>query len=202
MLSAIGAGGMGEVYRARDSKLGRDVAIKVLPANFVNDPDRLSRSEVWVLPLTPERPGAPLKAYPFAQSPFNESDGQFSPDGRWIAYNSDESQRVEVYVARFPGAGSKRQISVAGGSSPRWRRDGKEIFYDAPDGKVMSAAVAVKGDALQVGEVRPLFSPPANISIDTFEVSADGQRFLILAEQQTINEGVTVILNWAAGLKK
>jgi eukaryotic-like serine/threonine-protein kinase len=161
-----------------------------------------SGTEVWVLPLTPERPGAPLKPYPFARSPFNESDAQFSPDGQWIAYNSDESQRGEVYVARFPDAGSKRQTSVAGGSTPRWRRDGKEIFYVAPDGKVMSAAVAVKGDALQVGEVRLLFSPPANVSIDTYEVSADGQRFLILPEQQTLNEGVTVVLNWAAGLKK
>lgn len=159
-------------------------------------------NDVWVLPLTPERPGASLKPYPFAQTPYNEEDGQFSPDGKWIAYSSDESQRDEVYVAHFPDAGGKRQISVAGGSIPRWRKDGKEIYYVAPDGKVMSAAMVLKGDAIQVGDVRPLFTPPANLSIDSFEVFGNGQRFLILPQQEVVDEGVTVVSNWPAGFKK
>jgi len=159
-------------------------------------------TDIWVLPLTPERPGAGLKPYPFAQTPYNEEDGRFSPDGKWIAYNSDESQRVEVYVAHFPDGGGKRQISVAGGSTPRWRKDGKEIYYIAADGKVMSAAVVLKGDAIQIGDVQPLFTPPANLSIDAFEVFGNGQRFLILPQQEVVDEGVTVVLNWAAALKK
>ena len=158
--------------------------------------------DVWVLPLKPERPGAPLKPFPFAQTPFNEGGAQFSPDGRWIAYVSDESQRFEVYVARFSGAGGKRQISVAGGLLPRWRHDGKEIFYVAPAGKVTSAVVTVKGDALEVGEVRPLFGPVEIASTYRYDVSADGQRFLIVPPQKASSDSVTVIQNWAAGLKK
>jgi len=160
--------------------------------------------DAWVLPLTPERPGAPLKPFPFAQSPFNELTAQFSPDGRWIAYISDESQRYEVYVARFPGAGGKHQISASAGFAPRWRRDGKEIFYATTDAKLMSAAVTVKGDALEVGEVRPLFGSAFGGGGFTYryDVSADGQRFLIVPQQQASSEGVTVIQNWTAALKK
>ena len=164
----------------------------------------VGRNAVWVLPLTPERPGAPLKPLPFAPAPFDEHSAQFSPDGRWIAYVSNESQRLQVYVARFPGAGDKRQISLEGGLSPRWRRDGKEIFYEAPDRKLMSAAVNVKGDALEVAQVRPLFGPVNGNEIFyyDYDVSADGQRFLILPPPQTSGEGVTVVQNWTAGLKK
>ena len=164
----------------------------------------VGRNAVWVLPLTPERPGAPLKPFPFAPAPFDEHSAQFSPDGRWIAYVSNESQRNQVYVARFPGAGDKRQISVAGGINPRWRRDGKEIFYVALDRKIMSAAVNVKGDALEVAQVRPLFGPlsVADFYYYGYDVSADGLRFLILPPPQTSGEGVTVVQNWTAGLKK
>jgi hypothetical protein len=160
-------------------------------------------NNIWVLPLTPERPGAPLKPVPFAQAPFNEISAQFSPDGRWVAYVSGEVQRNEVYVARFPGAGGKRQISLAGGLAPRWRPDGKEIFYLAPDGKIMSAAVTVNADALEVGEVRPLFGPVALAEIGYhYDVSADGQRFLIVPPPQVSSQGITVVQNWTAGLKK
>ena len=163
-----------------------------------------SDNAVWVLPLTPERPGAPLKPTPFAPAPFTEHSAQFSPDGRWIAYVANESQRPQVYVARFPGAGDKRQISIEGGRSPRWRRDGKEIFYVALDRKLMSAAVTVKGDALEVAQVRPLFGPInfTDYFYYNYDVSADGQRFLILPPPQTSTEGVTVVQNWTAGLKK
>jgi len=163
----------------------------------------VAASNVWVLPLTPERPGAPLKPFPFAPLPFSAGNGQFSPDGGWIAYASLESQRNEVYVARFPGAGGKRQISVAGGITPRWRRDGKEIFYMAPDGTINSAVVTTKGDALEVGEVQRLFGP-VNIAGNSFrfDVAPDGQRFLIVPPPQASTEGVTVVQNWTAGLKK
>lgn len=162
---------------------------------------------VLVLPLTPDRPGAPLKPFRFTQSPYNEISAQFSPDGRWIAYVSSESGRPQVYVARFPGAGGKRQISVASGGIPRWRGNGKEIFYVGPEGKLMSAAVIIKGDSLEVGEVRPLFGPvasPSSYSYTSYsyDVSADGQRFLVALQPGSSTEGVTVVQNWTAGLKK
>ena len=161
---------------------------------------------VWVLPLTPERQGAPLKPFPFAPSPFSEGNAHFSPDGHWVAYASDESKRLEVYVARFPGAGGKRQISVAGGLTPRWRQDGKEIFYMTPDGTIMAAAVTIKADALEVGEVRPLSGRVVTSGYAGnyhYDVSADGQRFLVaLPEKQTSIAAVTVVQNWQAGLKK
>jgi eukaryotic-like serine/threonine-protein kinase len=107
-------------------------------------------------------------------------------------------------VARFPGAGGKHQISAAGGFAPRWRRDGKEIFYATTDAKLMSAAVTVKGDALEVGEVRPLFGSAFGGGGFTYryDVSADGQRFLIVPPALASAEGVTVVQNWTAGLKK
>src|SRR4029077_15422640 len=85
-------------------------------------------NDLFVLPLSADR-----KPVPFLQTKFNEGAGQFSPDGRWVAYQSDESGKYEVYVAPFPGPAGKWQISTAGGTNPRWRRDGTEIFYMAPD---------------------------------------------------------------------
>ena len=84
------------------------------------------------------------------RTPFNEDIGSFSPDGRWVAYDSDESRRKEVYVVPSPaalsGAGGKRQISTTGGSYPRWRRDGREIFYIGPDNRLMVVEVNIAGD--------------------------------------------------------
>jgi len=156
----------------------------------------------WVLPLTGER-----KPFPFAQTAFNERNGQFSPDGRWIAYSSDESQRNEIYVALFSGSVGatvgKRQISTAGGAYPRWRRDGKELFYIAPDRRLMAAEVSVKGTTLEVGAVHPLFGPVNGAASFQYDVSADGQRILaIVAPEQQGAEPLTLVQNWAAALKK
>jgi Tol biopolymer transport system component len=169
-----------------------------------------TRWDLWALPLTPERPGAALKPFLVLQTAFNEFDGQLSPDGRWMAYGSDESQRTEVYVTPFPlspsGPGGKRQISTGGvafGFPPlRWRQDGREIFYVAPDWQLMAAEVASKGTTLEVGVVRPLFSRES-AAPSGFDVSADGQRFLMLAspEQKSV-EPFTLIQNWAPGLNK
>jgi Tol biopolymer transport system component len=158
--------------------------------------------DIWVLPLTPERPGAALKPVPFVQTPFDELNGQFSPDGRWVAYQSNESQRNEIYIAPFPGPGGKRQVSVAGGATPRWRKDGKEIFYVAPDLRLMAAEVTAKGNTLEIGEVRPLFGPLSVGLGFHYDVSADGQRFLTVPPQQESAEPVTLVQNWVAGLRK
>ena len=171
-------------------------------------PNSKTGADLWALPLTPERPGAALKPFLVLQTAFNESEGRFSPDGRWIAYQSNESQRSGIYVAPFPpapsGPSEKRQVSTAGATlfaPPRWRQDGSEIFYVAPDGQLMAAEVAIKGATLAVGAVRPLFS--LGNAFAAFDVSADGQRFLMLAspEQKSV-EPLTLIQNWAAGLKK
>jgi serine/threonine protein kinase/Tol biopolymer transport system component len=163
---------------------------------------------IWALPLTPDQPGGPRKPFPVVQFPLaNSGFGQFSPDGRWIAYQSNESGRSEVYATPFPpGAGGKRQISNAGGARPEWRRDGKEIFYEGPGRRLMAAEVAVKGGALEVGQVRPLFvntGGSARNAFPEYGVTADGQRFLIpMPIEEKSSEPLTLIQNWTAGLKK
>jgi hypothetical protein len=156
-------------------------------------------SDLFVLPLSGDH-----KPFPFLQTQFNEGQGQFSPDGRWIAYRSDESGRGEVYVAPFPGSGGKWQISTGGGIYPRWRRDGTEILYFTPDNRLMAAAVNGKGRSFEVGVVKPLFGTRAPIGFRyPYDVSADGQRFLInTVPEQATSSPITVVVNWIAGLKK
>jgi serine/threonine-protein kinase len=173
-------------------------------------PNSKTGLDLWALPLTPERPGAALKPFLVLQTAFAEVDARFSPDGRWIVYVSNESQRFEVYVTPFPpppsGPGGKRQISTAGSLGfvavpVRWRQDGKEIFYVSPDRQLMAAEVALKGTTLEVGAVRPLFELVDGVP--DFDVSADGQRFLLSsAPQQQLAEPITLIQNWAAALTK
>jgi len=155
---------------------------------------------LFVLPMSGDR-----KPFPFLEANGKSVGmaGQFSPDGRWVAYSSTESGRTEIYVAPFPGPGGKWQISTAGGTSPRWRRDGAEIFYLAPDSNLMAAAVNDKGSSFEVGAVRPLFQTNSVGAVSTFVVSADSQRFLIYTTSaQAASTPITVDLNWTAGLKK
>src|SRR5437867_2756230 len=95
-----------------------------------------TRQDLWVLPLTGDR-----KPFVYLQTPFEETGGKFSPDGKWVAYRSDESGRNEIYIQSFPTSGMKWQVSSKGGSSVRWRRDGRELFYLALDRKIMSVQV-------------------------------------------------------------
>ena len=92
--------------------------------------------DLWVLPLSGDK-----KPVPFLKTPFEERDGQFSPDGKWVAYQSNESGRSEIYVQPFPGPGRKLQISSSGGAQPRWNKNSKEIFYVSLDSKMMAAPV-------------------------------------------------------------
>jgi hypothetical protein len=123
--------------------------------------DPKTGQDLWILPNPLGPPGAP-KPYPFLRTQFNETYGQFSPDGKWIAYESDESGQYEIYAAPFPGPGGKRQIPTGGGQRTRWRRDGREIFYIAPDNRLMAVDIAPKGDTLETGEPRALFGPVQN----------------------------------------
>ncbi len=99
--------------------------------------------DLWALPLDGDR-----KSFPVVQTKFNERDGQFSPDGKWIAYQSDESGRWEVYVQPFVGPGGKLQISTNGGAQVRWRRDGKELFYIGLDNRLMAVPIRLDSKAM------------------------------------------------------
>jgi len=161
--------------------------------------DPKTKLDLWVLPL-----GGDRTSFPFLQTEFNETDSQFSPDGRWIAYSSDESGRPEIYVALFPGPGGKQQISTSGGRRPAWRGDGREIIYLATDNKLMSAEVISQGAGLVVGAVRPLFDVRASLEdVAVYDVTADAQRFLIntIAEQRA-SAPITLVINWTADLKR
>jgi eukaryotic-like serine/threonine-protein kinase len=120
----------------------------------------------------------------FVSGPADQSQGQFSPDGRWVAYTSTESGRHEVYVQPFPATGAKWQVSVSGGEQPRWRRDGKELFYLAPDRALMAVPIAVMG-AFDDATPRRLFVtniPFGDVNVSqSYDVTADGERFLVAA---------------------
>ena len=104
------------------------------------------------------------KPFPYLQTEFDERHGRFSPDGRWVAYTSNESGRDEVYVQSFPLSGAKFQISAGGGMEPQWRKDGTELFYISEERMLMAVPVKLASSAaepLQVGQPKPLFSVPS-----------------------------------------
>ena len=149
-------------------------------------------NDLWVLPLFGDR-----KPFPFLQTRFAEYPAQFSPDGRSVAYVSNESGRGEVYVAAFPGANGKRQISTAGGNFPRWRRDGKEIFWLAPDDMLMAASVIGEGPGVQVTGIKALFATRHLPSDFPYDVAADGQGFLVISVPDDASASdITVVVNW------
>jgi Tol biopolymer transport system component len=149
-----------------------------------------SKFDIWVLPLADERVPTP-----FLQSEVNETGGRFSPDGRWMAYASDETGRNEVYVVPFPGPGAKSQLSSEGGSEPRWRRDGKELFFLAGDRRLMSVAVA-PGPTLGVSAPRALFETRSRYTGTAYDVSQGGDRFLVNSVAEGSSTPITVVLNW------
>jgi Tol biopolymer transport system component len=166
--------------------------------------DSKTGNDIWTMSFAT---GA--KTVPFLQTPFSEGRSRFSPDGRWLAYSSNESGRNEVYVTAFPGPGGKWQISTAGGQWPRWRRDGKEIFYLSLDNKLVAVDVASTAQGFTVGSARSLFETRpritafGGISAYPYDVTADGQRFLVntLVEEAS-PEPITLLLNWPALLQK
>lgn len=161
--------------------------------------DPKTRYDLWVLPLFGER-----KPFPFLQTAANEASGVVSPDGQWMAYISDESGRYEVYVESFPGHGGKRQVSTAGGAGPQWRRDGRELYYHAPDGKLMAISIT-GGASFNAGAPVALFEfrATSNLSTPYYSVTRDGQRFLLSTIVETEpNAPLTAVVNWAAGVMK
>jgi serine/threonine protein kinase len=158
--------------------------------------------ELWYMTM-PDR-----QARPLLQSPFLIRNAQFSPDGRFVAYASSETGNWEIYVSPFPSFSSKWQVSRNdGGEEPRWRRDGKELFYLAPDGRLMAAEIRV-GSGFETGSPTVLFQthprqPISAMDFFSYDVTADGQRFLVNTKVDTSNSApLSVILNWASELEK
>src|SRR5262249_50955894 len=139
-------------------------------------------NDIWTVPMSGDR-----KSTVIVQTEFNETVPTISADGRWLAYSSVESGRAEVYVTAYPKPAGKWQISTSGGTEPRWRHDGKELFFVSQDRKLIAADVNGSGTAFSVGSVRPLFDSSirqagyAGAGGVNYDVSRDGQRFLIIS---------------------
>jgi dipeptidyl aminopeptidase/acylaminoacyl peptidase len=183
----------------------RDVSVDGQYLIYGTSRDGSGQRDIWVLPTSGDG-----KAFPFVQTPFQEYSPAVSPDNHWMAYTTNESGGPQVVVQSLPDPSrAKYPVSIKGGSEARWRRDGKELYYVAPDHKLM--AVRINGALeLEVGTPVALFDTtipfPRNdgvLSQRYYDVTADGQRFLINAPKaQTNPSPITVVLNWTAGLKQ
>ncbi|HXG69551.1 MAG TPA: hypothetical protein VNJ04_02950 [Gemmatimonadaceae bacterium] len=157
-----------------------------------------TRYDLWVLPLSGDR-----QPVAFLQTEADETQGDFSPDGRWVAYASNESGNFEVYVRSFPLSGGKWQVSSAGGAQPKWRHDGAELFYVAPDRTLMAVGVKA-GAAFQHGVPHPLFKMGIDnfSSANRYAVASRGERFLVNTPSDTSPTPITIVLNWTADVKR
>ncbi|MDQ5858632.1 MAG: hypothetical protein M3542_10225, partial [Acidobacteriota bacterium] len=204
--------GAGDIYAKAASGTGDDQLLtgsKVfkVPTSWSPDgrfllyqaPGDRTRWDVWMLSLSDG------KTTPVLQTEFEEVGGAVSPDGRWLAYVSNESGRFEVYVQPFPGPGGKWQVSTAGGNYPVWRGDGKELFYLALDGKFMAVEIRT-GAAVESGIPKALFGVPTKGSSGrNFDVSADGQRFLVntpVEVEKEFSPPIVLVQNWTAAMKR
>jgi Tol biopolymer transport system component len=188
-----------------------------IPGSWSPDGQLLAYSEVssptgydlWVLPMSDSSaaPGQVRKGQVFLQTKFNEAAPQFSPDGHWLAYVSDESGRKEIYVQPYPGPAGKWQISTEGGAEPLWNRNGRELFYR--NGNKMMAVEITTKPSFSPGTPKMLFEGQyqtlPTISTPNYDVSADGQRFLMLKpteQEQAATTQINVVLNWFEELKQ
>jgi Tol biopolymer transport system component len=207
--------GPGDLYQRLSSGAGAEEAL--LKSNAMKNPtdwssdgrfivyenqgDSKTGLDIWVLPTTGDR-----KPFPFLQTQFSEQQGRLSPDGRWIAYTSEETGNLEVYVQSFPVPGGKWQISTSGGADPRWRRDGKELYFISSDRKLMGVEVKAADSTFQAGLPLELFEARVSGLTDVrahYTATADGKRFLVSSlSEDDGSSPMTVVLNWTAALKK
>ena len=161
----------------------------------------LNNGDLMVLPMTGTGDREP---FAFLSTPFNEAQGVFAPDGTWVAYQSNESGRNEIYVRPFPGPGGQWQISTGGGTSPRWRKDGKELYYLSPDNKMMAVPVAIQrtaqGGTFVPGTPTALFQTHIGLAPGTnkpnYDVARDGRFLINTALDDTSTEPIHLLLNW------
>jgi serine/threonine protein kinase len=156
--------------------------------------------DLWALPMNADAAGTPLLV---AGGVFDERDGQFSPDGRWIAYQSNESDRTEVYIRRFPTADRPLRISSDGGAQPRWSRDGAQLFYISLEGRLVSVPVTLGADSQSttVGAPESLFFANVGSALQgavrqQYLVAPDGDRFLVNTVVQEQAAPITIVVNW------
>ena len=150
-------------------------------------------SDVWVLPLAED-----TDARPFLGSRFEEGEARFSPDGRWLAYQSDESGQPEIYVRAFPGPGGKRQVSVEGGIQPRWRGDGRELYFRSGEA-VMAVSVTATDATLDASIPHHLFEAPAtekNFDTSNWDALPDGTGFVFIQEHAEPRYSVRLVTGW------
>jgi serine/threonine-protein kinase len=289
IVGLLGAGGMGEVYRAADIRLGRYVAIKILPEAFQSDPERVARFQreartlaslnhpniggihgleetedgaalvlelvegptladriaqgplpiQQALSITPDgtqlvvredRPKTGLdlamltfdskpQVTPLIRTPYSERNAEISPNGHWLAYESDESGREEIWVRPFPDVNAGRwQVSTGGGRQPLWARNGRELFFRGSDGSVIAVQVenvdrAARGAGFSWGppsvvlQGRTYFFYNAGLLGRSYDVSSDGQRFLMIEAGSGVDAAserpsIVVVQNWTEELKR
>jgi len=159
----------------------------------------IARSDLWVAPVE-----NPRQARPLLNSSFIETHARVAPTGDWFVYTSNETGRLQVYADRFPELGAKRIVSDDGGGWPRWSRDGSEIYYLSPENELMAVAVRATRQRLNVSAPRRLFSvrprPPVRLDAYAYDVSPDGQRFLVnTLIEEPASTVITLVLNWMAG---
>jgi Tol biopolymer transport system component len=196
--AASGAGDLETVLSAQElipTDWSRDGRFVLLTSSFTN-----TLADLVILEL-----GKGREPVPFLATPFVETGGRFSPDGRWIAYMSNESGSVQVYVQQFlpgrPASGARSQVSIHGGFLPVWRGDGKELFFRSLESKAMAVSVQVQGGEFKAGAPVALFETAAVGG--AFEATRDGQRFLMIESvDQARSAPMTVIVNWQAGARK
>ena len=160
-----------------------------------------NEGELWFYAL------AENKSRPYIQGRWLVRSAQFSPDSRWVAYSTNENGNWEVYVSPFPNASSKWQVSHGGGEEPRWRQDGKELFYLSPQGKLMVASVKL-GESFEALTPAPLFQTRRRQKISsqdvfTYAVTENGNKFLFnnVVDQKEA-QPLSIIMNWKSALEK
>jgi eukaryotic-like serine/threonine-protein kinase len=168
------------------------------------DPKSSTNNDIWALPMFPDA-SSDKKPFPLVATNFSEITPAFSPDGKWLAYANNATGRQEIYIQPFPSGAGRWQVSTAGGTSPNWRKDGKELFFISLDSQMMAVDVSQKGAGLQLGAPHVLFkaAPTVRGSSGPYTVSADGKKFVMnTVAQQSITEPLTLITNWTADLKQ
>jgi Tol biopolymer transport system component len=162
--------------------------------------DPSTTAAIWALPLFGDR-----KPFPVVQTEFNQGGAVVSPDGKWLAYDSDATGRFEAYITAFPGAGAKWQVSTGGGLSPKWRRDGKEVFFLDVSDNVLAVDVNTLGNTVRLGTPHVLFHSAEGQTMQggAYDVTADGKKFIVNdADVKEDSQPLTLVQNWTAELKK
>ncbi|MBZ5597514.1 MAG: serine/threonine-protein kinase [Acidobacteriia bacterium] len=211
----VGTRGKNNIYRKASNGMGQEELLlegdnlNRAPSDWSPDGkfllfgigDFASSGQIWVLPLEGDR--KPISLVP---GNFVAANARFSPDGHWVAYNSTESGRPEVYVMPFGSGAGKWQVSGSGGVLPVWRHDGKELFYWSLDNNLVSVPIQLKKDAVEVGAPHPMFrlrNPLGNVGlISPYDATGDGQRFVVIETPQIASKPITLVTSWTAELKQ